>query len=620
MKYLIVISLFLIKSSFAQILLYDHYKHFQFKEKASQVALSPDNRFLAYGIQGKGDVTIIDLKVKKVLRTISTYSKLELMSLEFDKENLFLVAAYKEKKIVIWDVISGAEETVIDTYNGKISQVVIAGNNEMMAVMGSLDEIYLYHFPSGELKGQLKNGHSKNIIGCHFNQNGDRLVSLGEDQQLIFWNCQDLRIERKMEVNPMTMEASGTKVTAIDVGESGDVIAVAFEEMLLDKGGSNMIFLHNIALYDWRTASLIKVIEGNVKKIHHLQLSPDNSHVLADNSTFSENRLSFWNKESGTYDQKQIIYGEIVDFDLSASGSMLAISYHDPKNKDGTYIGTFEISGMEQKQVATINKGVSISSAASMQKSMTQQEVYPKAFAGDLKNTGKYYALIIGINEYEDDRISDLDQPVQDATRLYQILTDSYTFNPDDIVFLQNPTRADIIMALDNIEANVTQEDNLLIFYAGHGYWDEKTQKGYWLPSDARQDNTANWFRNSSLSGYISSIKSKHTLLIADACFSGSIFKTRDAFGNMDKGIERLYKLPSRKAMTSGTLKVVPDKSVFLQYLTKRLEENEDSFLSSEQLFFSFKTAVLNNSQNIPQFGEISNSGDEGGDFIFIKK
>ena len=75
------------------------------------------------------------------------------------------------------------------------------------------------------------------MIGCYFNQVGDRLVSLGTDQQLIFWNCQDLRIERKMEVNPMTMEASSTKVTSIDVGESGDVIAVAFEEMLLDKGG-----------------------------------------------------------------------------------------------------------------------------------------------------------------------------------------------------------------------------------------------------------------------------------------------------------------------------------------------------------------------------------------------
>jgi hypothetical protein len=84
--------------------------------------------------------------------------------------------------------------------------------------------------------------------------------------------------------------------------------------------------------------------------------------------------------------------------------------------------------------------------------------------------------------------------------------------------------------------------------------------------------------------------------------------------------IQKLYELPSRKAMTSGTLTEVPDKSVFLQYLTKRLIENEDKYLPSEQLFFSFKPAVLNNSINVPQFGEIKDTGDEGGDFIFVKK
>jgi len=84
--------------------------------------------------------------------------------------------------------------------------------------------------------------------------------------------------------------------------------------------------------------------------------------------------------------------------------------------------------------------------------------------------------------------------------------------------------------------------------------------------------------------------------------------------------IQKLYELPSRKAMTSGTLKEVPDKSVFLQYLTKRLIDNEEQYLPSEQLFYSFKPAVLNNSINVPQFGEIKNAGDEGGDFIFIKK
>jgi hypothetical protein len=77
---------------------------------------------------------------------------------------------------------------------------------------------------------------------------------------------------------------------------------------------------------------------------------------------------------------------------------------------------------------------------------------------------------------------------------------------------------------------------------------------------------------------------------------------------------------PSRKAMTSGSLKEVPDKSVFLLYLNKRLKENTRPYISAEELFSSFKNAVLNNSPNTPLYGEIKDTGDEGGDFIFVKR
>ena len=109
---------------------------------------------------------------------------------------------------------------------------------------------------------------------------------------------------------------------------------------------------------------------------------------------------------------------------------------------------------------------------------------------------------------------------------------------------------------------------------------------------------------------------------MTDACFSGGIFKTRSAFSDVPPAVNELYKLPSRKAMTSGTLKEVPDHSVFVEYLTKRLDENKEQYLSSEQLFVSFRTAVINNSpiQQIPQYGEIRQCGDEGGDFIFVKR
>jgi len=233
---------------------------------------------------------------------------------------------------------------------------------------------------------------------------------------------------------------------------------------------------------------------------------------------------------------------------------------------------------------------------------------------------GNFYALIIGVNDYDDPEINPLDKPIKDAQSLYDILTTQYTFEPQNVKFLKNPTRAQMIDALDNYASILKEKDNLLIFYAGHGYWDETKKIGYWMPSDSRRNSTANWLRNTTLQSYIAAIPTHHTLLIADACFSGGIFKTRKAFADASKGINKLYELPSRKAMTSGTLKEVPDESVFLHLLVKRLKQNKMKYISSESLFASFRDGVLNNSPNIPQYGTIRNSGDEGGDFIFIKR
>lgn len=237
-----------------------------------------------------------------------------------------------------------------------------------------------------------------------------------------------------------------------------------------------------------------------------------------------------------------------------------------------------------------------------------------------INDIGKFYALIIGNNKYEDPSIKTLDEPINDANKLYKILTSKYTFEEKNIVKLENAKYVEIMDALDELSAKLTKNDNLLVFYAGHGDWIEEKNLGYWLPVDAKKGKTAYNIANSRISDYMNAIKSKHTLLIADACFSGGIFKNRSILSEAQPAITKLYDLSSKKAMTSGNLKEVPDKSVFMKFLVKRLTENTEKYLSSDVLFASFRQAVLNNSQTEPQYGVIQNAGDEGGEFIFVQK
>lgn len=254
--------------------------------------------------------------------------------------------------------------------------------------------------------------------------------------------------------------------------------------------------------------------------------------------------------------------------------------------------------------------------------STEKQTISVKKTIEDIKSdTPNYYSLIIGINDYQnnDHKLQDLNYAVRDATQLQKVLTKEFTFQTDNSFLLENPTRQEIIQALEKLALIMTSKDNLLIFYAGHGVWDERIKVGYWLPADSKLNEKSNWISNSTVRDYIAGINSKHTLLVTDACFSGSIFKTREV--NLTAlGMSSLYQLPSRKAMTSGTLTSVPDESKFMHYFLKRLKDTEDTYISSRQLFYSIETAVLNNTRTVPQFGVIQDTGDEGGDFIFIKR
>ncbi|WP_044204260.1 caspase family protein [Flammeovirga sp. OC4] len=280
---------------------------------------------------------------------------------------------------------------------------------------------------------------------------------------------------------------------------------------------------------------------------------------------------------------------------------------------------TEEIQSQHYKSVQTI-----VSNPPEPKKEETKSETRAlkviKDKTGSSTNVkGNYYALIIGVQNYTHNSIKDLQFPIRDAKLFRDILVSKYSFASENIVFLQDPNRSQIYKAFNQLRNRITKNDNLIIFYAGHGFYDDKVKEGYWLPSNAEEGDDSGWIANSGLRTKIDAIHSKHTLLISDACFGGSIFKpSRSAFSDAGRSIVQSYNKVSRKGMTSGTLKTVPDESVFMKYLLKALKENKKKYMTASSLFYSFNEAVGNNSYNVPQFGVLFQVGDEGGQFVFI--
>ncbi|MCG7976828.1 MAG: caspase family protein [Candidatus Thiodiazotropha endolucinida] len=242
---------------------------------------------------------------------------------------------------------------------------------------------------------------------------------------------------------------------------------------------------------------------------------------------------------------------------------------------------------------------------------------------------GNYHALIIGNNQYND--FPNLLSASVDARETAELLRTKYGFQTTTLI---DATRYDMLSALNQLRETLTENDNLLIYYAGHGELDRVNLRGYWLPVDAEPNSTTNWISNIAITDILNAMSAKHILVVADSCYSGSL--TRSSMARLESGMSDevktkwlrvMAKTRSRTVLTSGGLKPVLDQgggqhSVFAKSFLRTLAEN-DSILEAYKLFRNLakevqQTASRFGIDQIPEYAPIKHGGHEAGEFFFI--
>ena len=247
-----------------------------------------------------------------------------------------------------------------------------------------------------------------------------------------------------------------------------------------------------------------------------------------------------------------------------------------------------------------------------------------------IEEFGHYHALVIGIDHYQ--RLRELKTPISDAKALAGVLKKDYGY---DVTELYDANRFQILETLNRLRQTLTDKDNLLIYYAGHGELDQVNQRGNWLPVDAEPDSSANWISNIQITDILNAMAARQILVVADSCYSGTLTRGVAAeLNSAQSDTERIkwYKImiskPSRVALTSGGLEPVADNSggnhsLFAALLIKVLESNA-SVLSAREVYSQLEPAVATRMDNykvhqVPEYAPIKMAGHEAGDFLFVK-
>jgi len=243
---------------------------------------------------------------------------------------------------------------------------------------------------------------------------------------------------------------------------------------------------------------------------------------------------------------------------------------------------------------------------------------------------GRYFAVIIGNNSYRDAQYPSLKSAVSDATAVSNVLQKRYGYQTTLVL---NASRLEMLTALSSMRDKMKPEDNLLVYYAGHGELNGAT--GYWVPTDGAANNTKSWISNAAISDILNSLPAKKVMVVADSCYSGSM--TRAAVPNLaattpekwNAYVKTMAAGRSRTALTSGGVQPVPDTgtgnhSYFARAFLNVLQDN-NRLMEAQRLYREVATSLALNSINSPipqnpQYAPIRYAGHESGDFFFMPK
>jgi Caspase domain len=320
-------------------------------------------------------------------------------------------------------------------------------------------------------------------------------------------------------------------------------------------------------------------------------------------SQLKDVRLVVLNSENSTP-----LSTKVIDFQKSNTPIEIKLSIFIP---DGSHSISIEVTTLD-KIIVTDKRSILIGKGAS---------------ASVISLDRKDYALFFATDKY--DHWDDLVNPIDDAQAIAKELSLNYGFQTEVI---ENPSTEDIWKKLREYnERKFGPQDQLLVFFAGHGHFDDTFGEGYVVAKNSLASDLSrnSYISHNRLRGVIGNISCNHILLTMDVCFGGTldpvIAKHRGAknTNELDKNeiLVRKWSYRTRKYLTSGGKEYVSDgipgkHSPFSEKLIESLRSRggPDQMLTLGEIQLE-----LEKLKQLPRVGSFGDD-DPLSDFIFVAR
>lgn len=583
------------------------------------IVFSNDNLSMAAAC-GDGTIKIWTVPEGKLTATLKgTSSVLNLRLLNNDKT---IVSINEDKSVNLWDIQTSKLITSEKDHLKSIRGLDASLDGKWIATAGAERDIFLRDGTTGKTIKKIQ-GHEGWVRALAFSPDSKILASGSDDKKIILWDVESGKKVKEFPQRGWTYE--------LKFSNDGKYIFAALEK-------------NAVGVYDVNTGFPALKLDDFETPVLALAVSPSGKEVATIQEFIHE--VKYWNIESLNIspvfrfkDKKDVNPPQIFvsnppniqDNQVRYSKDMIDITgsvidesgvrrlringIETPIKSNGNFFIKLPLSmgdNFVTIEVTDVNDNIALKKFSVLRKDLV---------GGDYDaSKAKNFLLVVGINNYE--HWPHLNNAVKDANDMAGTLMGLYNFDFSNVTVLRDEqaTRSNIYKTLRNYIAQVAPADNLVIYFSGHGHFDELLNEGYWIPFEARLNEEGDYLPNSSILKIIESINSQHTFLVADACFSGSLF------GEQKRGYaENVEKYKSRWGLASGRLETVSDgaqgtNSPFANQVLKYLKENTKDKITVSELIQAVKLGVAEFADQTPIGNPLKVTGDEGGEFVFYKK
>lgn len=568
-----------------------------------------------------GYVTIWNAKQKKLIGDFKTLDK-NLVACRF-LESHEKLAVLSGKSLTIW---SGGGELLrtAPATGGQLSALAVSKHGRLIAVGGKGKKIVMFD-GLGNFIREFSSTQNW-LLSLAISPNGKLLASGGKDGSVDIWDIdtgtlKETILKTNSRINTLEFSSDGKYLAA---GSESFFILSVFKDQPdvvyrnLSGAVTSSTFSPNgkqIAVTEDFTpfAKIYDITDLNIPPV--FQFKDEQDHIapqiyISNPARISNDRVNFSND---LIDIQGSIFDDYGVRNLKING------IETPIRENGKFIIHLPLV-MGENLIALEASDINGNSALKrfvINRKGSNDEDYDPLIA-------RNFLFVISINTYE--HWPQLNNAVKDGNDLAGILMKTYNFDLANVTILKDEQASlnNIYKGLRGLIEKITAKDNLIIYFSGHGHFDQLLNEGYWIPVEANAHAEGEYLSNSSVLRIIENIEAQHILLVADACFSGSLFL--DPIRGKGGGyIETVEKIKSRWGLASGRLEVVSDgetgsNSPFARVLLSFLSENPKNEFTVSELVQHVKMKVAEEVSQTPIGNHLRLSEEPGGEFVFRKR